>query len=105
MTRIKFFSHSSDLIGFEVSGHTGFGLSGEDILCAAVSSATIMTANTITDILQIDAKIKTEDGFLKVEIAPHSAKACQPILMGLKLHLTQLEEQYQKNLKIITTEV
>ena len=38
-------------ISFTVKGHSGSANAGEDIVCAAVSSAVYMAANTVTEIL------------------------------------------------------
>ncbi|WP_442974828.1 ribosomal-processing cysteine protease Prp, partial [Ruminococcus sp.] len=34
--------------GFEISGHSDYSEHGSDIICAAVSSAAYMAANTVT---------------------------------------------------------
>jgi len=51
MTRIKFFESGGVITGFELEGHAGAGLYGNDIVCAALSSAVLMAANTITEII------------------------------------------------------
>ena len=50
--------------GFEISGHAG-GNAGRDIVCAAVSSAVYMAANTVTEIIKVRADISEQDGYLK----------------------------------------
>ena len=78
--------------------------SGQDIICAAVSSACYMAANTITEIIGIDADAAAYDGFMRLDIKSSIEKA-QDILNGLYLHLTELEKQYPENIKLIKTEV
>ena len=39
--------------GFEISGHSDYSEEGSDIICAAVSSAAYMTANTLTAISRL----------------------------------------------------
>ena len=46
MIRAVFFEGENGR-GFEISGHAG-GSAGRDIVCAAVSSAVYMAANTVT---------------------------------------------------------
>ena len=100
MIRIEFFSGINGLCGFEAEGHAMSGEAGEDILCAFVSSACLMTANTVTDVLGLDADAQSQDGYLKLMILENAEKA-QDILNGLKLHMTQLEKDYPKNIKVI----
>ena len=39
------------LTGFDISGHAMFAESGSDIVCASVSSAAYMAANTVTAVI------------------------------------------------------
>ena len=101
MIVLKVFKTPSGLItGFEVSGHSGFAKSGEDIVCAAVSSAAYMTANTITDFMGIDAKIAVEDGYMRLELRRNNAKQAQPLLKGFEAHMQCLSDDYPKNIKL-----
>ena len=98
MIKAEFFNQGELLTGFEVKGHGG-GEVGTDIVCAAVSSAVYMAANTIIEILSIDADVKVEDGYLYLKIKPLSE--AQTILKGLQLHLISLSKDYPKNIKVI----
>jgi uncharacterized protein YsxB (DUF464 family) len=100
MIKIEFYSGIHGLCGFEVTGHAYSGESGEDVICAFVSSACLMTANTITDVLNLDADAQSDNGYLKLMILEDSTPA-QDILNGFKLHMTELEKDYPKNLKVI----
>ena len=53
MITVQFYSQAGLLTGFSLDGHAGRGEEGEDLLCASVSSAAYMTANTITDVMRI----------------------------------------------------
>ena len=106
MISVKFLAagkESSRLAGFQVSGHTG--IRGESIVCAAVSSACYMAANTITDVLLIDADISLRDGFMKVMVGDNDIDGIQVILQGLQMHLEQLAEQYPNKIRIQISEV
>ncbi|MBR1481726.1 MAG: ribosomal-processing cysteine protease Prp [Ruminococcus sp.] len=91
--------------GFRISGHADFAEQGSDIVCAAVSSAAYMTANTITEVQSLRADITEEDGILQVILSPQEAAAAQEILNGLLLHLNALSEQYQEYIKVVISEV
>lgn len=100
MIKIEFYSGINGLCGFEAQGHSMRADSGEDIICAFVSSACLLAANTITDIIGLDADAQSEDGYLKLMILENAAPA-QDILKGLRLHLTELEKDYPENIKVI----
>nr|WP_319487973.1 ribosomal-processing cysteine protease Prp [uncultured Caproiciproducens sp.] len=91
------------LLGFSLSGHNGEA--GRDIICAAVSSAAYMTANTITEIVKANAQVTVDDGYMLVRIPLNEAKDCHSILAGFKLHMIELEEQYPQNINVSYTEV
>ena len=47
MTKVVFFKSGDSFWGFEEQGHTDFADSGEDILCSALSSMTMLIINAI----------------------------------------------------------
>ena len=98
MITVVFSKNSGKLSGFEISGHALFSTHGSDIVCAAVSSATIMAANTITEVFGEKAEVKAEEGYLFLEGV--TSEASQGILNGLKLHLEQLAQQYPENITV-----
>ena len=53
MTKVKFFADEKGLCGFEIKGHSSKNCDDElgKIVCAAVSSAAYMAANTVTEII------------------------------------------------------
>ena len=78
MISVEFFTtESGELIGFQIRGHAG-GIQGQDIVCAAVSSAAYMTANTITEILHVDASVAVaEEGEMYLRIPRRDAVQCR----------------------------
>ncbi len=100
MIRVKFTVGNRQLNGFEISGHAGFAESGKDIICAAVSSAAYMAANTITDVIGANAEAREGSGAMSVALKEPNERA-ETVLKGLELHLTELSKQYPDNIKII----
>ena len=93
MIEVEFFREpDGTLTGYTFSGHSYYAGLGSDIVCAAVSSAAYMAANTISDILHVPVEAEVEDGFMSVRL-PEPEKA-QDILRGLRLHLQALSGQY-----------
>lgn len=93
MITASFFDNNK---GFEIKGHSGLAQSGNDILCASVSSAAYMTANTITEIIGAKADIKVSDGYMRFKLIDESPEA-ETLISGLSLHIGELSKQYPKN--------
>ena len=47
MTKIVFVKRDGAFWGFDEHGHTGYGESGDDVLCAALSAMTMLILNTL----------------------------------------------------------
>lgn len=101
MTRVRFSADEKGLHGFEISGHSSED--GDDeigkIVCAAVSSAAYMAANTVTDIIGDKAEIFVDDAVMRFYVKNPSVCTVK-VLEGLRLHLTELSEQYGSNITI-----
>ena len=100
MIKVRFSIGNKQLQGFEISGHAMYAESGSDIVCASVSSAAFMAANTITDVICANADAADGDGTMRVTLNQPDEQA-QAVLKGLELHLTELSKQYPENIKII----
>lgn len=100
-------SGSGNIVGFNISGHSGFSQSGTDIVCAAVSSAAYMTVNTLTEVLGADVDVNVDDrlGIMRASVSEKDVSRCSDILVGFKMHLILLEEMYSKNIKVNYVEV
>ena len=105
MTKATFFSKGGKLCGFSVSGHTGYGVAGRDILCAAISSAVQMTANGITEILKREAKVEAKGVTVTLQLENDPDEMACAMIGALKLHLELLKEDHPKNIQISCTEV
>ena len=101
MIKAVFYKCGKLIDGFNLKGHSTANEDDEEgrLVCSAVSSATIMATNTITDIIGDNAKIETKDGFLLLNA--DNADKCSVILDGLWLHLTELEKEYPERIKVI----
>ena len=100
MIRAKF-KIRSDAAGFVILGHAG-GVSGTDTVCAAVSSAAYMAANTVTEILGVDANAEVRDGYMHFSFRGSTAAA--DVIRGLRLHLEQIAADYPAKVKVTTEE-
>ena len=100
MTTAKFLFSDDVIVSFELSGHSGAGEEGTDIVCSAISSAVYMAANTIIEIMKLSPETVVRDGYLKVLMTLEDARKSKVITDGLYLHLSELRNQYPNNLKL-----
>ena len=105
MITAEFYHENGQPAGFRFMGHSDASEAGTDIVCAAVSSAAYLAANTITEIIGVPADILVEDGIMSFKIPLGRAPECGAVLKGLRLHLAGLQEQYPTNIQITDTEV
>ncbi len=100
MTTAKFLFSDETVISFELSGHSGAGEEGTDIVCSAISSAVYMAANTIIEIMKLTPETVVRDGYMKIQMNLEDARKSKVITDGLYLHLSELQSQYPNNLKL-----
>lgn len=88
-----------------MSGHSTENESDDEgrLVCSAVSSAAIMTANTVSDVIHDGAAVEVHDGYLSVKV--EDADKCNDILAGFELHVNELAKQYPNRLKILQKSV
>lgn len=109
MIKARFFNNNGVICGFEVSGHAKYADKGHDIVCASVSSAVQMTANTITEVIKAGTCVCNADGKVTLRLMqnPDSGKtaAAEAVLEGLRLHLSLLSKLYRGTISIEDSEV
>ena len=89
--------------GFSVKGHCTTDANDEigKLVCASVSSAVYLIANTITDVVGDKAKIREKDGEMYLILSSVSSESAV-LLKGFSLHVHQLSEQYPNCIKVIS---
>ena len=98
MTKAEFWNY-----GFRITGHSTKNAGDDEgrALCAAVSSAAYMAANTITEVIGDKAVTEVSDGEMFLEVKKPSDKTVA-VLGGLSLHLSELSKQYGKRLSVFS---
>ena len=99
MIEVRFFTDGNLICGFEMSGHSGYADEGSDIVCASVSSAAYMAANTVTEIIGLDADIQVDTGYMNFQLRKELPKA-QQVLKALRLHIEALAQDYSDYIKV-----
>ena len=100
MIKARFFTEDNLICGYEISGHSGSAEAGQDIICAFVSSAAYMAANTLSEIVGAEIEAEVADGYMNIRVVSELSEA-QQILEGLRLHLGSLAGDYPDNIKVI----
>ena len=103
MTTVKLIRQNEKLIGFDVSGHSGYSDSGSDVVCAAVSSAVGLCETVISDSLYIKADITVEPEAARIAllIDEKDADSCKAILSGFARHVCAISEEYPKYIEVL----
>ena len=108
MTKITIYQDKQkDAIGFEMKGHAGYGESGSDIVCAAISILACTAYNSIETYTDdtFGYEEREEAAYMKFILTEHAGKEAKLILNSMTLGLSQLAKQYQKYLKLTFKEV
>ncbi|HYH02601.1 MAG TPA: ribosomal-processing cysteine protease Prp [Bacillota bacterium] len=96
-------------IGFICSGHAGYGESGYDIVCAAISILTHTIAASLESIVGLPLRVKADEnqGYLECTWDPQPDKAEQSDLLikTLILGLSEIHEQYPDHISLCEMEV
>lgn len=81
--------------GFEISGHAGYGNEGRDIVCAAVSSCTMLVCNAITENFGARAEVSVEENRITLSLSETNENA-QKLISAFYEHLETLSGDYSK---------
>ena len=105
MTKIEFFTEDERITGISVSGHSGYGEEGADIVCAAVSAAVKLTECTINDVLGEHAKTRVNEEEARVTLnlpaACENEEAVQAVLTGMMLTMCSLRDEYPDYIEVL----
>lgn len=106
MVTARFYNSSDNkMLGFHVSGHAGFSDFGSDIACASVSSAVMLTANTITEVFKINAKVEVNENEILLKLLEDKEGNGDKLLLGLLMQMDLLSDEFPGAIKIVTKQV
>ena len=107
MTTVTFHTEGSRIVSFEVQGHSGDAPEGEDIVCAAVTSAIRLVEATVNDVLGLAAsvKVREQDASISLHLpgglSPTAESTCQSLLAGLMVYFSALHDEYPDNIEVL----
>lgn len=88
------------LLGFGISGHADYADEGSDIVCASVSSAVMLTANTVTEVFHLNAKVKDMKNEILLKLTDDPDGTGDKLLLGLLTHLYLLSQQFPQAVEV-----
>ena len=99
MIHSSFLYEKDKLKKIKVSGHANYKKKGEDIVCAAVSTATLLTYNAIEHLkLNHLVECNVSDGYFMIKsLSDH--EIILGLFKNLEFTLNDLEKQYPKYMK------
>ena len=107
MITAAFHLEGARIVSFQVEGHSGLAPQGEDVLCAAVTSAVRLTECAVNDVLGLEASVKVKEDKALISLklpgglSQQNESTCQSLLTALMLYLSQLHEEYSDNIIVM----
>ncbi len=110
MTRVKFYQNQKgQCTGFEISGHSGYGEEGTDIICAAISALTVNTINSLEEFVEDPIQVEESEkkAYLRLSIAGDHSEKAELLLRSLQLGISNMYsgKAVQKYMDLIFEEV
>jgi uncharacterized protein YsxB (DUF464 family) len=101
MIRAEFFGGTSPK-GFRISGHSGSAPAGEDLVCAAVTSAVRLTEAHVNDVLSSGAAVSVEPvpAAISLTLPERAPEGAFQALEALRLYLRELSRENPKYLTL-----
>lgn len=100
MTNVVVVKRNNSIVSVECDGHTGYGVEGEDVVCAALSSI-VQTA--LLGLLQVvgvkvDFKVDDKKGYLKMSVPEDldqkTRRECDIVLDTMLLGVADLNQGF-----------
>ncbi|HEY8391919.1 MAG TPA: ribosomal-processing cysteine protease Prp [Capillibacterium sp.] len=111
MTSVKFFRAAGRFVGFEAKGHTGYAPSGQDIVCAGVSTLLQTAVLGLKELAGVALELdqEPESAFFRCRLGAETdtgQRAKADLILNLTyLGLQQIAAEYQKYVQLSLKEV
>ncbi|MGN1089577.1 MAG: ribosomal-processing cysteine protease Prp [Huintestinicola sp.] len=104
MIKAVFFKENSNLSGFSLSGHAGYGTKGNDVACASVSSAAQLVCNTISEHFGDEADITVLENELTLKLKRGGENSVK-LLDSFYEHLGFISEEFPRAVSISVKDI
>ncbi len=116
MTKIVFYRSGGVFYGFEEQGHTGYDEAGQDVLCAALSSMTMLIINAVEvayacdieydiDEKTTDIRVRCRSALPQFEDDERKRYAVSGLFLAYYYQLNDLVEDYYDNLDVSVKDI
>lgn len=106
MINITIVKSDDKIITIEATGHSGYAESGQDIVCAAVSTLTQALINGLIEVVEITPKYIIDEDIphlsvtLPKDLKEEKSKNAQVLMSSTYLALKDIANSYSKFIKI-----
>ena len=106
MTTVTVKRSEAGIDGISVTGHSGYGTAGGDIVCAAASVLIFTCANALQSVAHIQPDIVQDERGTKISVslpeglAPEKSRDAQVIMETILQGYSDVAQEYPKFLKI-----
>ncbi len=104
MIQAVFYQKQKKACGYRISGHAGYAESGEDVVCAAVSSAVQLATNLLTEVFHVQASVKVEEACITCH-TQESVESGEGILSMLAVHIQGIAQEFPNTIQVTFLEV
>ncbi len=95
MLKCVFYKNGGSFSGFRISGHAGYETENGDVVCAAVSSGTMLVCNTITDFFKVKADVEVLENQITL-LLKEKNKSAEQLLESFFTHIEMIARDYTK---------
>ncbi len=99
MLNAVFYRKNGRLCECSIQGHAGFAEHGHDVVCAAVSSATQLTANLLTETFRQQAEVSVLEDTISIRTDGSDISA--KLLDAFYVHLQCISEEFPNTIHLI----
>lgn len=107
MTKVIFKKQRGIFKSVEATGHAGFAEEGEDIVCAAITSAIQLLHILLDDVmlLDVETRVDQEKTYIAITLpdglTESESRAAQNALRALRKHYGEMEKDYTQFIKVM----
>lgn len=96
-------SKNEEYKGFTCKGHSGFAVSGKDIVCASISVLVINTINSMERLAKEDIEVAADEtaGAIRCRMKKPLSDKGKLLMDSMILGLSQIAEQYGRKYLIV----
>ena len=102
MITASFVKKNGNFYKFRISGHSGYAEQGSDIVCAAVSSMTMLVINTLSEDFGVPVDLSVDEATATIDLSLGTLdKTACALIAGLERELSALANDFPDNVRVV----